>query len=183
VEGNSDFEPSQEKTLGSPSGSNPFSDSGHDADSIIPLPGSAAMRNSSTSTSSYMTNNFSRPRSSPSSPYGWPTRTSGDGLFSDTSSLSHPDSSYPPSAALASGASNEGDLSSRRSSASEPISTTSRHIPRKPVPEYNLTDPALASSSLAHMLPLPYESDLGVDTAGVQAVHYLIPDMPSPQRR
>ncbi|KAJ7034550.1 hypothetical protein C8F04DRAFT_1101341 [Mycena alexandri] len=216
--GNSDFYPSQEKISGSPSRSNPFSESGHDDDSvpldlITPLPGSAVTRNSSTSTSSYMNNNFSRPRSHPGSPYGSPTSASGDGPFSNsaqnntTSTLSHPDSSYPPTAtsspAFASGTSQEGGFGPRRGSAGEPIATGSRRTPRKPVPQYNPTDPALTSSAPPPMPSLPQDSDSsreGSLRSGVgagdlprlthkssfgaegRAVHYLIPDMPPPQR-
>ncbi|KAJ7034204.1 hypothetical protein C8F04DRAFT_1350071 [Mycena alexandri] len=211
-EGNSDFYPSQEKISRSPTRSNPFSESGHDDDSITPLPGSGVTRNSSTSTSSYINNNFSRPRSYPGSRYGSPTSTSGDGPFSNsaqnntTSSLSHLDSSYPPSPALASGTSHEGGLGSRRGSAGEPIATGSHHTLRKPVPQYNLSDPVLTSPPPAPMSFLPQDSDgsregslhsgvgvgdlpklthrssFGADTAGGRALHYLIPDMPPPQR-
>ncbi|KAJ7770104.1 hypothetical protein B0H16DRAFT_1517271 [Mycena metata] len=213
-EGISDFYPSQEKISGSPSRSNPFSESGHDDDSvpldlITPLPGSAVTRNSSTSTSSYMNNNFSRPRSHPGSPYGSPTSPSGDSPFSNnntSSSLNHPESSYPPTAtpspAFPSGTSQDGSFRPRRGSAGEPLASGSRRTPRKPVPQYNPTDPALTSPPPPPMPTLPQDSDssregslrsIGAGDvprlshkasfgAEGRAVHYLIPDMPPPQR-
>ncbi|KAJ7484314.1 hypothetical protein FB451DRAFT_1363861 [Mycena latifolia] len=216
---NSYFSPSQEKfsspTNGSPLRS-PFSDPGHDADAvpmdlITPLPGSPVTRNSSTSTSSYMNNNFSRPRSHPSSPYsGSPTSPTPDALFSNsannntTSSLGQPESSSP-SPAFPSGTSQMTADSPppRRGSAGEPL----RRTPRKPVPQYNPTDPSLTSPPLPPATPLPavHDSDSsregsvrsGRSGVGLQdlsklshkasfgdgrPVHYLIPDMPPPQR-
>ncbi|KAJ6600003.1 hypothetical protein DFH09DRAFT_1355989 [Mycena vulgaris] len=223
---NSYFSPSQEKfsspTYGSPPIKSPFSDSGHienDAmplDIISPLPGNSVTRNSSTSTSSYL-NNFSRPRSHPSSPYsGSPTSPVAEAPFSNsaanntTSSLNHPESSYPPSPspAFPSGTSQTATESPvpRRGSAGEPLATGSRRTPRKPVPQYNPTDPALTSASPppplaahdsasssregslrsgrsgsgAHDWPqLSHKASFGTEG---RPVHYLIPDMPPPQR-
>ncbi|KAF7348604.1 hypothetical protein MVEN_01378200 [Mycena venus] len=77
---NSYFSPSQEKISSTSAGRSPFSDSNHGHADAVPLdyiPSAAAVtRNSSTSTSSYM-NNFSRPRSDPSSPYASPDDSGG----------------------------------------------------------------------------------------------------------
>ncbi|KAJ7676464.1 hypothetical protein B0H17DRAFT_1139894 [Mycena rosella] len=224
---NSYFSPSQEKISSPAHGSplkSPFSDSGHidddgvPMDLISPLPGDPVTRNSSTSTSSYMNNNFSRPRSHPSSPYSpSPTSPASEAPFSTaahnttTSSLSHPDSSsYPPSPSPAypSGTSADVVIAApspvpRRSSAGEPLS---RRTPRKPVPQYNPTDPALKASPTPALpaaaaldsdssrepslrggrpgpSPVPpqlnHKSSFGNDG---RPVHYLIPDMPPPQR-
>ncbi|KAJ7669402.1 hypothetical protein DFH06DRAFT_1180841 [Mycena polygramma] len=223
---NAYFSPSQEKVASS-SARSPFSESGHgheDAvpldDLITPLPGTAVTRNSSTSTSSYMNSNFSRPRSHPGSPYGSPTP---EGPFSDaarngtTSSLSHPESSYPPtpSPAFPSGTSQAFEpnapmptsVQQRRSSIGEAPAAgpTTRRTPRKPVPTYNPTDPALVSPPPPALSPLPSESDSSREGslrhghgqghapqpslshkasfgAEGRPVHYLIPDMPPPQR-
>ncbi|KAJ7096064.1 hypothetical protein C8R44DRAFT_748924 [Mycena epipterygia] len=159
---NSYFSPSQEKFT--PPGRSPFSDSGHDDDAvpldlISPLPAHGNVtRNSSTSTSSYMNNNFSRPRSHPTSPYsGSPTSPTSEGPFSNsaqnatTSSLSHAEgSSYPPSPSPAYPSGTSQSIAEmptpgpprRRTSAGEP---SSRRTPRKPVPQYNPADPALVA--------------------------------------
>jgi len=223
---NSYFSPSQEKISSPSNGSplrSPFSESGHGHDEdavpldfIAPLPGNSAVtRNSSTSTSSYMNNNFSRPRSHPTSPYSSPTI--GEGPFSDsarnttTSTLGHDPSSYPPtpSPAYPSGTSqamSESPVPARRGSIGEPIAGPTRRTPRKPVPQYNPTDPTLSSPPPAMPSPLPPVHDYsdssreGSIRSGAGAaqelprlthkgsfgdgrpVHYLIPDMPPPQR-
>ncbi|KAJ7154596.1 hypothetical protein C8R46DRAFT_1117860 [Mycena filopes] len=208
----SDFYPSQEKISGSPSRSNPFSESGHDDDDdavpldlITPLPGTAVTRNSSTSTSSYMNTNFSRPRSHPGSPYASPTSPTGGpfgsgeqtNITAATSESSPAPSSYPPtpSPALASGSSQDGGAAA----AAAPLS---RRTPRKPVPQYNPTDPALTAMPMPALPQADTESSSnsssreGSVRSGVaphlshkasfgaegRAVHYLIPDMPPPQR-
>ncbi|KAJ7150886.1 hypothetical protein C8R43DRAFT_951317 [Mycena crocata] len=226
---NSYFSPSQEKFSpinGAPIRS-PFSDPGHDDDAvpldhISPLPGSNVTRNSSTSTSSYMNNNFSRPRSHANSPYsGSATSPTTESPYSNnaqnntSSSLGHPESSsYPPnpSPAYPSGTSQvvaeaSAAVAPRRGSAGEPA-PTSRRTPRKPVPQYNPTDPALTTPA-PPVVPSPaaaQDSDSspegslrsGRPGAGAQdwpnlshkasfgtegrPVHYLIPDMPPPQR-
>jgi hypothetical protein len=216
---NSYFSPSQEKisspTHGSPIRS-PFSESGHgheDAvplDFITPLPGTGVTRNSSTSTSSYMNNNFSRPRSHPSSPYSG-SPTTAEGPFSDNAQNNTASSlgNYPPtpSPAFPSGTSQTiSEAPPRRGSAGEPIGAPSRRTPRKPVPQYNPTDPSLVSPppTLPQSLPAVYDSDssregslrdgrLGPQDlpklnhkasfgAEGRPVHYLIPDMPPPPR-
>jgi hypothetical protein len=222
---NSYFSPSQEKfaspTAGSPAARSPFTDSGHDhidddgvpMDFISPVPGPGITRNSSTSTSSYMNANFSRPRSHPSSPYsGSPT---GEAPFSSSannntnSSLNHPESAYPPSPSPAypSGTSqviSEAPPTRRISAgAGEP-----RRTPRKPVPQYNPTDPSLKSPPPPVPAALPPTNDSDSSREGSlrsgraatggqdwpqlnhkasfgaegRPVHYLIPDMPPPQR-
>ncbi|KAK7059753.1 hypothetical protein R3P38DRAFT_2759140 [Favolaschia claudopus] len=212
------FSPSQEKISSSPPGRSPFSESGHgheDAvalDYIAPLPGNSAVtRNSSTSTSSYMNSNFSRPRSHPSSPYNSPTST--EGPFSDSkrntsSSVVH-ESSYPPapSPAFPSGTSQTAAIERRGSAGSnEPAAAAApptRRTPRKPVPQYNPTDPSLTSPPASSPTPLPPVHDAsdssregslrggmpGAPQLGHKSsfgdgrpVHYLIPDMPPPQR-
>ncbi|KAJ6608240.1 hypothetical protein B0H10DRAFT_1955599 [Mycena sp. CBHHK59/15] len=230
-ENNSYFSPSLEKfpspTGGSPIRS-PFSDSGHIGDAvpldlITPLPGNVT-RNSSTSTSSYMPNpNFSRPRSHPNSPYSSPTTPTPEYATSPSpnspftnsannntnSSLGH-SGSYPPTPAYPSGTSQgiaeaqQNPDPPRRGSAGEPVATGSRRTPRKPVPQYNPTDPSLSSSS-PYLATLDSESSsregsVRSDRSGPGAhdwpklshkasfgtegrpVHYLIPDMPPPQR-
>ncbi|KAJ7474529.1 hypothetical protein B0H11DRAFT_2236210 [Mycena galericulata] len=224
------FSPSQEKisspTHGSPIHS-PFSDPGHIDDDAVPLdlitpvPGTGITRNSSTSTSSYMNNNFSRPRSHPSSPYSGSPTTPTASPFSNaaqnttSSTLGHSDpSTYPPSPSPAypSGTSQTiaevpGAPVARRSSQGEPIASGSRRTPRKPVPQYNPTDPALMSPP-ARTTPLPGAAAPGSDSSSSsregsmrsgreggptlnhkasfgaegRAVHYLMPDMPPPQR-
>nr|GAT55784.1 predicted protein [Mycena chlorophos] len=172
---NSFFSPSQEK-VSSP-GRSPFSDSGHDddvpMDLITPLPGNTNVtRNSSTSTSSHMSrNNFSRPRSHPSSPYASPTAT--ESPFSNEA--------YPPSSPSPVASSSP----PRRSSQGEAIG---RRIARKAVPQYNPADPSLASasaipesestSSLEGAPKLAHQSSFGEG----KPMHYLMPDMPPPQR-
>ncbi|KAF8217680.1 hypothetical protein K438DRAFT_1925069 [Mycena galopus ATCC 62051] len=223
---NSYFSPSQEKissSIGSTARS-PFSESGHGHDDAVPLEyiaplhGNAGVtRNSSTSTSSYMNNNFSRPRSHPSSPYSSPTTAEG-GPFSDpanNTSSSLTESPYPPtpSPAFPSGTSAEfqdAPPPPRRGSAGEPVAAPSRRTPRKPVPQYNPTDPSLVSPPPPMPTPLPPVHDSGSDSsregslrggrvgAGAaqglprlahkgsfgdgRPVHYLIPDMPPPPR-
>ncbi|KAJ6469388.1 hypothetical protein C8R45DRAFT_430200 [Mycena sanguinolenta] len=215
---NSYFSPSQEKFSSPSNGSpirSPFSESGHGHDDavpldfITPLPGNAIVtRNSSTSTSSYMNSNFSRPRSHPTSPYASPTTTEGPFHDNASSSLGQ-EASYPPtpSPALPSGTSQTEMVPVRRSSAGEPIAASTRRTPRKPVPQYNPTDPALTSPPPSVPSPLPPVTDsdsspegsirggrLGTGVQEVprlahkgsfgdgRPVHYLIPDMPPPQR-
>ncbi|KAJ7222065.1 hypothetical protein B0H12DRAFT_300290 [Mycena haematopus] len=159
------YSPSQEKVSSPANGSplrSPFSESGHGHDDtmpldyIAPLPGNVAVtRNSSTSTSSYMNNNFSRPRSHPTSPYSSPT--TGEGPFSDNASSSlGQDASYPPtpSPALPSGTS-QTDIPC---AAAPPGSIRSGHVQEVP--------------RLAH------KGSFG----DRRPVHYLIPDMPPPSR-
>jgi hypothetical protein len=223
---NSYFSPSQEKIASPSQLRSPFSESGHghdidDAvplDYIAPLPGTTSgggvTRNSSTSTSSYMNNNFSRPRSHPSSPYASPT-TTGEGPFSDAQQNSSPSlvaghdsmastasGSYPPSPAFASGTS-QSESPVRRPSVSPAEGASTRRTPRKPVPQYNPTDPALTTSPPPVPSPLPptLDSDssregslrggAGADLPRLghkgsfgdgRPVHYLIPDMPPPPR-
>ncbi|KAJ7636879.1 hypothetical protein FB45DRAFT_907601 [Roridomyces roridus] len=230
-EAESYFSPSQEKissTPGSPMRS-PFSDSGHVDDDVpmdlissSPLGGTNITRNSSTSTSSYMNNNFSRPRSHPGSPYlGSPPSESpfsNSARNTTTSTLGHSDpSSYvpSPSPAYPSGTSQSMSPSPvlpaavQRSSTGEMVATGSRRTPRKPVPQYNPTDPALSSPPLpAQPLPVAAVDSEGSSSSregsvhragGTQdwpslthkasfgsegrPVHYLIPDMPLPQPR
>ncbi|KAJ7746489.1 hypothetical protein DFH07DRAFT_591123 [Mycena maculata] len=225
---NSYFSPSQEKftspTHGSAMRPNPFSDSGH-IDDDVPMdlissaPGQGVTRNSS-STSSYMNNNFSRPRSHPSSPYSGSPTTPTESPFSipaanaTSSTLNHPDvpSSYVPSSyapspspAYPSGSSQDAAAppAARRSPTGEAIVAggSARRTPRKPVPQYNPTDPALASPPLPSRPPLPAAAESDSSREGSirsgdwpnlthkasfgaegRAVHYLIPDMPAPQR-
>lgn len=207
---NSYFSPSQEKFSSPTSASpirSPFSDPGHGNDAvplgiIPPLP---VTRDSSTSTS-HMHSSFSRPRSHPASPYpGSPTQQeapfSSSANNNTSSSLSHPESSYAPSPspAFTSGTSQttaESPPPARRSSTGEPLT---RRTPRKPVPQYNPTDPALASPppmpvSAPHDSDSSREGSLRGGVPGAQLshkasfgaegrqVHYLIPDMPPPQR-
>ncbi|KAJ7931314.1 hypothetical protein B0H13DRAFT_1959882 [Mycena leptocephala] len=215
---NSYFSPSQEKISSPSHGSpirSPFSESGHgheDAvplDFITPLPGTGVTRNSSTSTSSYMNNNFSRPRSHPSSPYSG-SPTTAEGPFSDNAQNNTASSlgNYPPtpSPAFPSGTSQTiSEAPPRRGSAGEPIGAPTRRTPRKPVPQYNPTDPSLVSPPFTpQSLPAVYDSDssregslrdgrLGPQDlpklnhkasfgAEGRPVHYLIPDMPPPPR-
>ncbi|KAJ7053965.1 hypothetical protein C8F01DRAFT_1089290 [Mycena amicta] len=198
---NSYFSPSQEKfSHGSPIRS-PFSDSGHDdgvpLDLITPLPGAANVtRNSSTSTASYMThnsrNNFSRPRSHPTSPYASPTATESPfhSTQNDSTNESYPPSPSNPSPAFPSGTSVDAHshsptpivpapLAPRRGSTGEALG---RRVARKAVPQYNINDPSLVSQGSAAAIP---ESDSSSSLEGPhegKPVHYLIPDMPPPQR-
>ncbi|KAF7338764.1 hypothetical protein MSAN_02198900 [Mycena sanguinolenta] len=163
---NSYFSPSQEKISSPSNGSpirSPFSESGHGHDDavpldyITPLPGNTIVtRNSSTSTSSYMNSNFSRPRSHPNSPYASPTTTEGPFHDNASSSLGQ-EGSYPPtpSPAFPSGTSQTEMVPVRRSSTGEPIAAPTRRTPRKPVPQYNPTDPALTSPPPSVPSPLP----------------------------
>ncbi|KAJ7199241.1 hypothetical protein GGX14DRAFT_468383 [Mycena pura] len=190
--------PSEEKFSSPTHGSqirSPFSDTGHE-DDAVPLDlitssqANNVTRNSSTSTSSYMnSNNFSRPRSHPGSPYGSPTSTEGP-HNATSSSLGHGDSSYPPSPAFPSG-----------TSAVAVPAPAGRRVGRKPVPQYNPNDPALAATA-ASPLPTVPDSDSSREgslrgapredwphlahkgsfgTEG-RPVHYLVPDMPPPPR-
>jgi len=201
---NSYFSPSQEKISSPSAGRSPFSESSHGHADAVPLdyiPAAVGVtRNSSTSTSSYM-NNFSRPRSDPSSPYGSPTTAEGpfsDSAQQNTSSSSfvgHDSSSYPPTPSPAFPSGTSQAISERRGSAGESVSTgapTTRRTPRKPVPQYNPTDPSLVSPPPSMPSPLPpvLDSDSSSSREGSirgafgdgRPVHYLIPDMPPPQR-
>ncbi|KAF7338761.1 hypothetical protein MSAN_02198600 [Mycena sanguinolenta] len=116
--------------------------------------------------------------------------------FSDTAFSFGREVSYArtPSPALSSGGS--------QAETDEPVAPPSWRIPRKPVPQYNLTDPSLASPSpnMPSLVPAVYDSDSSrqahvyggrmdrLDGAPPLApkrsfgdgrpVHYLIPDMP-----
>ncbi|KAF7307545.1 hypothetical protein MIND_00549300 [Mycena indigotica] len=188
---NSYYSPSQEKFSSPGHGSpirSPFSDSGHvddevPLDLITPLPN--VTRNSSTSTASHMSrNNFSRPRSHPSSPYASPTSP-------EPSTESYPPSSPFPSGASAEATSpiNPAPLATRRGSTSE---GQGRRVARKAVPQYNPNDPSLVSQT---SVGIPEsESSSSLEGPSVpqlhhqhsfgegKPVHYLMPDMPPPQR-
>ncbi|KAJ6469392.1 hypothetical protein C8R45DRAFT_937802 [Mycena sanguinolenta] len=118
--------------------------------------------------------------------------------FSDTAFSFDREVSYvrTPSPALSSGGS--------QAETDEPI-PPSRRIPRKPVPQYNLTDPSLASPPPSMPSPLPafFDSDNSrqpsMRSSHMEAraprlapkrsfgdgrpVHYLIPDMPLPPQK